>query len=65
MRSSTLADVAAGTGKLTRVLVSAGVAVIAVEPSAAMRTVLRSVTSVPIIAAIADTPARCVMSPAA
>jgi SAM-dependent methyltransferase len=49
-----VADVAAGTGKLTRMLASAGVAVIAVEPSAAMRTVLRSVTHVPVIAAIAE-----------
>jgi hypothetical protein len=49
-----VADVAAGTGKLTRMLASAGVAAIAVEPSAAMRTVLRSVTRVPVIAAIAE-----------
>jgi SAM-dependent methyltransferase len=49
-----VADVAAGTGKLTRMLASAGVAVIAVEPSAAMRTVLRSVTRVPMIAAVAE-----------
>ena len=41
-----VADMAAGTGKLTRMLAGAGVAVIAVEPSAAMRTVLRSVTRV-------------------
>jgi SAM-dependent methyltransferase len=49
-----VADVAAGTGKLTRMLAVAGVAAIAVEPSAAMRTVLRSVTRVPVIAAIAE-----------
>jgi SAM-dependent methyltransferase len=35
-------------------LAGAGVAVIAVEPLAAMRTVLRSVTPVPVIAAIAE-----------
>jgi len=49
-----VADMAAGTGKLTRMLAGAGVAVIAVEPSAAMRTVLRSVTRVSVIAAIAE-----------
>src|SRR5262249_4264619 len=49
-----VADVAAGTGKLARMLAGAGVAVIAVEPSAGMRTVLRSVTRVPVIAAIAE-----------
>jgi SAM-dependent methyltransferase len=37
----------------TRVLARADVAVTAVEPSAAMRTVLRSVTRVPVIAAVA------------
>jgi SAM-dependent methyltransferase len=49
-----VADVAAGTGKLTRMLAGAGVALIAVEPSVAMRTVLRDVTRVPVIAAVAE-----------
>jgi SAM-dependent methyltransferase len=49
-----VADVAAGTGKLTRVLAPADVAVTAIEPSAALRTVLRSVTHVPVIAAVAE-----------
>ena len=53
-RDGRVADVAAGTGKLTRMLAGAGVAVTAVEPSAAMRTVLRSVTRVPVIAAVAE-----------
>jgi SAM-dependent methyltransferase len=53
-RDGRVADVAAGTGKLTRVLAPADVAVTAVEPSAAMRTVLRSVTRVPVIAAVAE-----------
>jgi SAM-dependent methyltransferase len=53
-RTGRVADVAAGTGKLTRMLADAGVAAIAVEPSATMRAVLRSVTLVPVIAAIAE-----------
>jgi SAM-dependent methyltransferase len=49
-----VADVAAGTGKLTRMLADGGVAAIAVEPSARMCAVLRSVTRVPVIAAVAE-----------
>jgi SAM-dependent methyltransferase len=49
-----VADVAAGTGKLTRMLADGGVAAVAVEPSASMRTVLRSMTRAPVIAAIAE-----------
>jgi SAM-dependent methyltransferase len=49
-----VADVGAGTGKLTRMLADAGVAAIAAEPSAAMRTVLRSVSHVSVVAAIAE-----------
>ncbi len=41
--SSTVVDLAAGTGKLTRLLVPTGARVIAVEPVAGMRTVLGSV----------------------
>jgi len=40
---SEVADLAAGTGKLTRLLVEAGLDVIAVEPSARMRAVLARV----------------------
>jgi SAM-dependent methyltransferase len=47
-------DLAAGTGKLTGMLADAGVAAVAVEPSATMRTVLRSVTRASVIAAIAE-----------
>jgi hypothetical protein len=43
-----------GTGKLTRMLADGGVAAIAVEPSASMCAVLRSVTRVPVIAAVAE-----------
>ncbi len=41
--SSTVVDLAAGTGKLTRILVPTGARVIAVEPVAGMREVLASV----------------------
>jgi len=40
---SAVVDLAAGTGKLTRLLVEAGLRVIAVEPSASMRSVLSEV----------------------
>jgi SAM-dependent methyltransferase len=48
-------DLAAGTGKLTRVLAEANLAVIAVEPSTAMHAVLRrSVLGVHSVAAVAE-----------
>jgi len=40
---STVVDIAAGTGKLTRLLLPTGARVVAVEPVAGMRDVLRSV----------------------
>jgi SAM-dependent methyltransferase len=49
-----VADVAAGTGKLSRMLTDGGVAAVAVEPSARMRTLFRSMTRVPVVAAIAE-----------
>lgn len=50
-----VADLAAGTGKLTRLLVPTGVEVIGVEPVAAMRDVLRRVLpSVPVVAGTAE-----------
>ena len=48
-------DVAAGTGKLTRQLVAAGVGCVAVEPSGGMRDVLaRAVRGTPVVAATAE-----------
>ena len=41
--SSTVIDLAAGTGKLTRLLLPTGARVIAIEPVAGMRDVLSSV----------------------
>lgn len=41
--STTVVDLAAGTGKLTRVLVTTGARVVAVEPVPAMRTELSKV----------------------
>jgi SAM-dependent methyltransferase len=43
LKASEVADLAAGTGKLTRLLVEAGLKVTAVEPSARMRGVLAQV----------------------
>ena len=52
---ATVCDLAAGTGKLTRVLVPAGAALLAVEPVAGMRTVLhRELPAVPVAAAVAE-----------
>jgi SAM-dependent methyltransferase len=42
-RGTTVVDLAAGTGKLTRGLLSTGAAVVAVEPTAGMRRVFRQV----------------------
>jgi ubiquinone/menaquinone biosynthesis C-methylase UbiE len=50
-----VADVAAGTGKLTRLLVATGARLVAVEPIPAMHTVLhRSTPDVDIVAATAE-----------
>ena len=49
-----VADVAAGTGKLTRVLATTGARVLAVEPMAGMRAQLRAATGGPIVAATAE-----------
>ena len=50
-----LADVGAGTGKLTRPLLDHGVAVVAVEPVAAMRAIFASVLpQVPVVGATAE-----------
>jgi SAM-dependent methyltransferase len=50
-----VADVAAGTGKLTRLLVPSGAAVVAVEPVAEMARVLRrSVPGVPVARSVAE-----------
>lgn len=52
---SPVADVGAGTGKLTGPLVARGLAVVAVEPVADMRRVLRSLLpGVPAVAALAE-----------
>jgi SAM-dependent methyltransferase len=52
---ATVADVAAGTGKLTRLLVPSGASVIAVEPVEGMWRVLRrAVPAVPALAATAE-----------
>jgi len=52
---ATVCDLAAGTGKLTRVLVPAGAALLAVEPVEGMRTVLhRELPAVPVAAAVAE-----------
>jgi SAM-dependent methyltransferase len=51
----TAADVAAGTGKLTRLLVPSGVSVVAVEPVAGMRAFLRATSpGVPVVAGTAE-----------
>jgi SAM-dependent methyltransferase len=51
----TVCDLAAGTGKFTRLLVPTGARVIAVEPVAAMRTVLRKeLPDTAVVAAIAE-----------
>jgi SAM-dependent methyltransferase len=48
-------DLAAGTGKLTRLLVGAGLPVVAVEPVAGMRAAFRAVLpSVPLVAGTAE-----------
>jgi SAM-dependent methyltransferase len=50
-----VADVAAGTGKLTRLLVASGAEVVAVEPVAGMRRVLAAVLpEVPVVAGVAE-----------
>ncbi len=51
--SSTVVDLAAGTGKLTRLLVPSGAGLVAVEPVASMRAVLAEV--VPTAAVVAAT----------
>jgi SAM-dependent methyltransferase len=52
---ATVCDLAAGTGKLTRLLVPAGAALVAVEPVEGMRTVLhRELPAVPVAAAVAE-----------
>src|SRR5580765_5732984 len=52
---TTVCDLAAGTGKLTRLLVSAGASLLAVEPVDGMRTVLhRELPTVPVAAAVAE-----------
>ncbi len=53
--SSTVIDLAAGTGKLTRLLVPSGARIVAVEPLPAMRTVLaREVSGVEVIDGVAE-----------
>jgi len=50
-----VADVAAGTGKLTRLLVPAGAALLAVEPVAGMRTTFRRLLpQIPLVAGTAE-----------
>jgi len=52
---SRVCDLAAGTGKLTRLLVPTGAALVAVEPVAGMRTTFRGlIPDVPVIAATAE-----------
>src|SRR5882672_8233339 len=51
----TIVDLAAGTGKLTRLLEPAGADLIAAEPVAGMRTTFRSVLpNIPLIATTAE-----------
>lgn len=55
-RGSVVADLAAGTGKLTRLLLPTGASVIAVEPVPAMHQVLhRLLPTVPAVAGTAET----------
>jgi SAM-dependent methyltransferase len=52
LAGATVVDLAAGTGKLTRLLLAAGAEVIALEPVDAMRAVVRALT--PAAAALAE-----------
>lgn len=54
-RGGTIVDLAAGTGKLTRMLTSSGAEVVAVEPIHAMCAALRRlVPGVPVVQAVAE-----------
>ncbi len=53
-RSSRVVDVGAGTGKLTRQLIAHRVAVVGVEPLAAMCTQLRGAVAAPIVQGVAE-----------
>jgi SAM-dependent methyltransferase len=55
-RSARVFDLAAGTGKLTRLLVPTGAEIVAVEPVAGMRAAFREVLpEVPVVAGVAET----------